>query len=145
MSLLAPISSGSQDSYWKAPSSTSAVEFVIVLSQLSDVSGVLLLVSSCGYSMSDAPIVSTLLHHCYNATMIKMRHLKFVALLSTYVSNMQTANARSIFCLMLMISCTFNVEIDWLIFIYLAKEDDFFLLTMFKMLSLKFVAPQFHM
>nr|GMD99831.1 probable phosphoinositide phosphatase SAC9 isoform X1 [Ipomoea batatas] len=57
MSLLAPINSGSRDSYWKAPSSTSAVEFVIVLSQLSDVSGVLLLVSSCGYSMSDAPIV----------------------------------------------------------------------------------------
>ncbi|VFQ87587.1 unnamed protein product [Cuscuta campestris] len=57
MSLLAPINSGSRDLYWKAPSSTSSVEFVIALSQFSDVSAVLLLVSPCGYSMSDVPIV----------------------------------------------------------------------------------------
>ncbi|CAH9117203.1 unnamed protein product [Cuscuta europaea] len=57
MSLLAPINSGSHDSYWKASSNTSAIESAIVLSQLSDVSAVLLLVSPCGYSMSDAPIV----------------------------------------------------------------------------------------
>uniref|UniRef100_A0A5B7B4H6 Putative phosphoinositide phosphatase SAC9 n=1 Tax=Davidia involucrata TaxID=16924 RepID=A0A5B7B4H6_DAVIN len=57
LSLLVPFDSGSRHSYWKAPPSTSSVEFVIVLSSLSDVSGVVLLVSPCGYSMSDAPTV----------------------------------------------------------------------------------------
>lgn len=42
---------------------------------------------------------------------------------------------------MLMISCTFHVEINWSIFIYLVKEDGFFLLPMIKMRTLKFVAP----
>lgn len=58
LSLLAPINSGSQHSYWKASSSTTSVEFIIVLGTLSDVSGVILLVSPCGYSDTDAPIVS---------------------------------------------------------------------------------------
>ncbi|KAG8654390.1 hypothetical protein MANES_05G186753v8 [Manihot esculenta] len=56
-SLLAPLKSGSGQSYWKAPSTTNSVEFVIVLSTLSDVSGVILLVSPCGYSAADVPIV----------------------------------------------------------------------------------------
>lgn len=60
LSLLAPLDSGSAHSYWRAPPSASSVDFVIVLSNLSDVSGVILLVSPCGYSMSDAPIVSLL-------------------------------------------------------------------------------------
>ncbi|MFS7906986.1 putative SAC domain-containing protein [Helianthus anomalus] len=57
LSLLAPLNSGLQQSYWRAPASTSSVELVIVLGNLSDVSGVVLLVSPCGYSMSDAPTV----------------------------------------------------------------------------------------
>jgi hypothetical protein len=44
-------------SYWKAPQSNTSVEFPIVLSGLSDVSGVAIIVSSCGYSSSDCPIV----------------------------------------------------------------------------------------
>ncbi|KAL9177395.1 hypothetical protein ABFS82_01G055700 [Erythranthe guttata] len=57
LSLVAPLNSGSQESYWRAPPSISSVEFVIVLSDISDVSGVVLLVSPCGYSMSDAPTI----------------------------------------------------------------------------------------
>ncbi|MCL7028352.1 hypothetical protein MKW94_003528 [Papaver nudicaule] len=57
LSLLAPLDSGSGHSYWKAPPSVSFVEFAVVLSSVSDVSGVLLLVSSCGYSTSDTPTV----------------------------------------------------------------------------------------
>ncbi|OVA07817.1 WW domain [Macleaya cordata] len=57
MSLLSPLDSGSRHSYWKAPPSISFVEFSIVLSSLSDVSGVVLLVSSCGYSTCDTPTV----------------------------------------------------------------------------------------
>ncbi|KAI3826704.1 hypothetical protein L1987_00756 [Smallanthus sonchifolius] len=57
LSLLAPLNSGFQQSYWRAPASTSCAELVIVLGTLSDVSGVVLLVSPCGYSMSDAPTV----------------------------------------------------------------------------------------
>lgn len=61
MSLLAPLNSGAQDSFWRAPLSASSVDFVIVLGDLSDVSGVVLLVSPCGYSMADTPVVSLLL------------------------------------------------------------------------------------
>ncbi|CAI9108519.1 OLC1v1008119C1 [Oldenlandia corymbosa var. corymbosa] len=57
LSLLAPLAFGSHHSYWKASPSASSVDFAIVLSNLSDVSGVVLLVSPCGYSVSDAPIV----------------------------------------------------------------------------------------
>ncbi|XP_076900797.1 putative phosphoinositide phosphatase SAC9 isoform X2 [Bidens hawaiensis] len=57
LSLLASLDSGLQQSYWRAPASTSCVELVIVLGNLSDVSGVVLLVSPCGYSISDAPNV----------------------------------------------------------------------------------------
>ncbi|KAL3635791.1 putative phosphoinositide phosphatase sac9 [Castilleja foliolosa] len=57
LSLVAPLNSGSQELYWRAPPSVSSVEFVIVLNDLSDVSGVVLLVSPCGYSMTDAPSV----------------------------------------------------------------------------------------
>ncbi|KZV55425.1 hypothetical protein F511_28506 [Dorcoceras hygrometricum] len=57
LSLLTHSNSGLHESYWKAPSSVSSVEFVIVLSSHSDVSGVVLLVSPCGYSMNDAPTV----------------------------------------------------------------------------------------
>ncbi|KAM3270194.1 putative phosphoinositide phosphatase SAC9 [Capsicum chacoense] len=57
MSLLAPLNSGAQESFWRAPASASAVEFVIFLGDLSDVCGVVLLVSPYGYSMADAPVV----------------------------------------------------------------------------------------
>ncbi|KAL0305215.1 UNVERIFIED_CONTAM: putative phosphoinositide phosphatase SAC9 [Sesamum calycinum] len=57
LSLVTPFNSGSGESYWRAPPSVSSVEFVIVLGDISDVSGVVLLVSPCGYSMSDAPTV----------------------------------------------------------------------------------------
>ncbi|XP_022722019.1 probable phosphoinositide phosphatase SAC9 isoform X4 [Durio zibethinus] len=57
LSLLTPLDYGSQHSYWKAPPNTTSAEFVIVLGTLSDVSGVILLVSPCGYSEADAPTV----------------------------------------------------------------------------------------
>ncbi|KDO38914.1 hypothetical protein CISIN_1g0405541mg, partial [Citrus sinensis] len=57
LSLLAPLNSGSRHSYWRAPPSTTSVEFVIVLGSVSDVSGVILLVSPCGYSVADTPMV----------------------------------------------------------------------------------------
>ncbi|GAB2293209.1 Probable phosphoinositide phosphatase sac9 [Dionaea muscipula] len=57
LSLLAPMDSGSRQSYWRAPSTCNAVEFSIVLSSLSDVTGVTLVVSPCGYSDMDAPTV----------------------------------------------------------------------------------------
>ncbi|KAJ1396461.1 WW domain [Sesbania bispinosa] len=57
LSLLAPFNSSSRLSYWKAPSSATSVEFGIVLGNISDVSGVILIVSPCGYSVADAPIV----------------------------------------------------------------------------------------
>ncbi|XP_071736155.1 probable phosphoinositide phosphatase SAC9 [Rutidosis leptorrhynchoides] len=57
LSLLAPLDSVSQQSYWKAPSTTSSSEFVIVLGNLCNVSGVILVPSQCGYSMSDSPTV----------------------------------------------------------------------------------------
>lgn len=60
LSLVTPLYSGSQESYWRAPPSVSSAEFVIVLNDISDVHGVVLLVSPCGYSMSDAPTVSIL-------------------------------------------------------------------------------------
>ncbi|KAM5548265.1 putative phosphoinositide phosphatase SAC9 [Rosa sericea] len=57
LSLLAPLDCGSRHSYWKAPPSTTSIEFIIVLGTLSDVSGVSLLISPCGYSEAEAPTV----------------------------------------------------------------------------------------
>ncbi|KAL8139070.1 hypothetical protein V2J09_005071 [Rumex salicifolius] len=57
LSLLAPLGSGPHHNYWKATTNSTSVDFVIVLGSLSDVTGVLLLVSPCGYSESDAPSV----------------------------------------------------------------------------------------
>lgn len=57
LSLLAPLGSGVYKSYWKAPLENTSLEFPIVLGGLSDVSGVAIIVSSCGYSRSDCPIV----------------------------------------------------------------------------------------
>ncbi|CAM0881231.1 unnamed protein product [Alopecurus aequalis] len=57
-SLLAPLDSAVYRSYWKAPQGNTSVEFPIVLSGLSDVSGVAVIVSSCGYSSSDCPVES---------------------------------------------------------------------------------------
>ncbi|TYJ44804.1 hypothetical protein E1A91_A02G009400v1 [Gossypium mustelinum] len=57
LSLLTPLDSGSWHSYWKAPLNTTSVDFVIVLDTLSDVKGVILIVSQCGYSEADAPMV----------------------------------------------------------------------------------------
>jgi hypothetical protein len=48
---------GSPLSYWKATQNVMPVEFLIVLARLSDVAGVAIIVSSCGYSTSDSPIV----------------------------------------------------------------------------------------
>lgn len=57
LSLLAPFGTGEYKSYWKAPQDNTSVEFSIVLGGLSDVAGVAIIVSSCGYSTSDCPIV----------------------------------------------------------------------------------------
>ncbi|MQL98107.1 hypothetical protein Taro_030802, partial [Colocasia esculenta] len=57
LSLLRPVDVGSWGSYWRASPSCSSIELSIVLGSLSDVSGVILLVSSCGYSSSDCPLV----------------------------------------------------------------------------------------
>ncbi|KAF0905503.1 hypothetical protein E2562_007306 [Oryza meyeriana var. granulata] len=57
LSLLAPFGIGEYKSYWKAPLDNTSVEFSIVLGGLSDVSGVAIIVGSCGYSTSDCPIV----------------------------------------------------------------------------------------
>ncbi|KAI3511442.1 hypothetical protein L1887_18595 [Cichorium endivia] len=57
LSLLAPLNTGLRQSYWRGPPTISSTEFIIVIGSLSDVSGVILLVSPCGYSMSDSPIV----------------------------------------------------------------------------------------
>ncbi|XP_068634248.1 probable phosphoinositide phosphatase SAC9 [Aristolochia californica] len=56
LSLLAPYGAGERHSCWRAPRSVSSVELAIVLSSLADVSGVVL-VSTHGYSVSDAPTV----------------------------------------------------------------------------------------
>ncbi|KAG2628277.1 probable phosphoinositide phosphatase SAC9 [Panicum virgatum] len=57
LSLLAPLGTGDYKSYWKGPENNTSVEFSIVLCGLSDVAGVAIIVSSCGYSTSDCPIV----------------------------------------------------------------------------------------
>lgn len=57
LSLLASPFLGTQDSYWKAPCSVSSVMLTVVLSTPSAVSGLVLLVSSCGYSTHDIPIL----------------------------------------------------------------------------------------
>ena len=57
LSLLAPVGTGDYKSYWKGPENNTSVEFSIVLGGLSDVAGVAIIVSSCGYSTSDCPIV----------------------------------------------------------------------------------------
>ena len=61
MSLLAPLDSGSWLTYWKAPLNTKSGEFILVLGALPDVSGVILVVSLCGYSKADASTVCGLL------------------------------------------------------------------------------------
>ncbi|GKA12547.1 hypothetical protein Tco_0692093, partial [Tanacetum coccineum] len=45
--------------YRRAPAGTTSAELIIVLGNLSDVSGIVLLVSPCGYFMSDSPTVSS--------------------------------------------------------------------------------------
>ncbi|XP_021912053.1 probable phosphoinositide phosphatase SAC9 [Carica papaya] len=70
LSLLAPLDFGPRHSYWKAPSCTNSADLAIVLGNLSDVSGVILLVSPCGYSETDAPTVSPIFpnifcHNCF--------------------------------------------------------------------------------
>ncbi|KAL2920819.1 putative phosphoinositide phosphatase SAC9 [Bienertia sinuspersici] len=57
LSLLTPVDSGTQHSYWRAPSTCNCVEFSIALGAISDVTGVTLVVSPCGYSEADAPTV----------------------------------------------------------------------------------------
>lgn len=81
MSLLAPLDCGAQDSYWKAPPSSTSVEFVIVLNALSDVSGVILLVSPCGYSEVDAPTVSGL----YSFSLLVFSNRLVIEVKATYL------------------------------------------------------------
>lgn len=57
LSLLAPVDIGSAKSYWRAPLRATSVEFAIILATTSVVSGVALLVSPCGYTTLDPPIV----------------------------------------------------------------------------------------
>uniref|UniRef100_A0A7N1A990 Phosphoinositide phosphatase SAC9 n=1 Tax=Kalanchoe fedtschenkoi TaxID=63787 RepID=A0A7N1A990_KALFE len=57
LSLLCPYEFDPQQSYWRAPPNNTCVELVIVLGSLADVSGVVLLISQCGYSSNDAPSV----------------------------------------------------------------------------------------
>ncbi|CAL9040027.1 probable phosphoinositide phosphatase SAC9 isoform X1 [Musa acuminata AAA Group] len=57
LSLLAPLGMGEHHGYWRAPPSMSTVEFSVVLGSLSDISGVALVISSCGYTTSDYPTV----------------------------------------------------------------------------------------
>ncbi|KAG9455349.1 hypothetical protein H6P81_008253 [Aristolochia fimbriata] len=56
LSLLTPYGGGEKHSYWRAPPNVSNIELAVVLGGLADVSGVVL-VSSQGYSASDAPTV----------------------------------------------------------------------------------------
>ncbi|XP_078444918.1 putative phosphoinositide phosphatase SAC9 isoform X2 [Wolffia australiana] len=58
LSLLLPIGYGEWSSYWRAEPSCQTVDFPIALGSLSDVSGVILLVSSHGYSSADCPHVT---------------------------------------------------------------------------------------
>lgn len=64
LSLISPLGFGEKQSYWRAPVDVSSVEFTIVLGRLSDVLGVAIVVSSCGYSASNCPTVRTNLPFC---------------------------------------------------------------------------------
>lgn len=66
LSLLTSFDYGAQHSYWRAPPKLSSVEFSIVLGSLSDVTGLILVVSPCGYSTSDCPIVQVWASNMYN-------------------------------------------------------------------------------
>ncbi|CAM8897025.1 unnamed protein product [Rhodiola kirilowii] len=57
LSLLSPYEFDPRKSYWRAPPNSRCVEFVIALGSLADVSGVILLISPCGYSSNDVPSV----------------------------------------------------------------------------------------
>jgi hypothetical protein len=72
LSLLAPIDIGSAKSYWRAPPRATNVEFAIVLATTSVVSGIALLVSPCGYTTLDPPIVQL---WCSNLVMEEERTL----------------------------------------------------------------------
>ncbi|XP_024545394.1 probable phosphoinositide phosphatase SAC9 isoform X1 [Selaginella moellendorffii] len=56
-SLISTRSSFNTMSYWRAPPGLPSVEFSIVLGQPSSVTGIILLVSPCGYTAQDAPTV----------------------------------------------------------------------------------------
>ncbi|GKD50004.1 hypothetical protein Tco_1278980, partial [Tanacetum coccineum] len=62
LSLLGPLITGLQQSYWRASASTTSTELIIVLGNLSDVFRVVLLISPCGYSVSDSPTASNKIH-----------------------------------------------------------------------------------
>jgi hypothetical protein len=59
LSIICPLGFGEKQSYWRAPVNVSSVEFALVLGRLSDVFGVAIVVSSCGYSAFDCPTVRT--------------------------------------------------------------------------------------
>lgn len=58
-SLLAPWNSRTFNSFWRAPTGVSTVEFCVLLATPSTVTSIVLLVSSCGYNSQDVPIVSS--------------------------------------------------------------------------------------
>ncbi|KAJ3694465.1 hypothetical protein LUZ60_009945 [Juncus effusus] len=57
LSLISPLNIGERESYWRSPVGVSSVEFSLVLGRTSDVAGVAVIVSSCGYSSSNCPTV----------------------------------------------------------------------------------------
>nr|GEU87945.1 probable phosphoinositide phosphatase SAC9 [Tanacetum cinerariifolium] len=87
LSLLAPLSTGLRQSYWRAQAGTTSAELIIVLGNLSDVSGVVLLVSPCGYSMSDLPTISTKQEPLDEDALSEMGRRASIAMLTEELSN----------------------------------------------------------
>ncbi|XP_024361756.1 probable phosphoinositide phosphatase SAC9 [Physcomitrium patens] len=56
-SLLAPWNSGTSKSFWRAPIGAPTVEFCVLLAAPSVVNTIVILVSSCGYTSQDVPLV----------------------------------------------------------------------------------------
>lgn len=61
-SLLAPWNTGQPSKYWRAPLGVSTVELCISLAAPASVSSIVLLVSPCGYTYRDVPVVHKKLH-----------------------------------------------------------------------------------
>lgn len=61
-SLLAPWSTELPNKYWRAPVGVTTVELCMSLVASAFVSSIVLLVSPCGYTRQDVPVVSKKLH-----------------------------------------------------------------------------------